>query len=334
MRLARRTPHGASCLVHAMCIWSMATRRAPSRRSKDARFIGLNTTTSINWVHPTFPFFVVAPQTHGNSRLSSIRPCPVSAVSFHSPARRVTAGVPPGSHAYGQNPVAPQPGMGGESRGDAPAQGSRGEKLNHPEDSAHGAEGNGSVQSGMGDNGGRTCGEDGGGGGEKDGVFAAEADDERSDRASPMFPLLSPPRAEPGHAAGPAGGGRLSPSVGMTPSTVQLGLLNSVSPSMLLGPGAGAWLGATGGVGGGTGGFGMSAAAPSFVQTSQLAPFLLSQMGPHGSFGRFMCRERGEGGRGEYSFVAFLFVIWPLTTFTTHPFRDATGGGGEGSVAF
>lgn len=64
------------------------------------------------------------------------------------------------------------------------------------------------------------------------------------------------------------------------------GLLNSVSPSMLLCPGAGAWPGTTGGVGGvggggggGTGVFGASMAAPSFVQTSQLAPFLMSQIG-------------------------------------------------------
>lgn len=121
------------------------------------------------------------------------------------------------------------------------------------------------------------------------------------DHLSPIFPLFSPERIESGgggvigsNSGGGGGGGRLSPSMGLTPSSLQLGLLNSVSPSMLLGPGAGAWLGATGGHGGGggaggggggTGAFGMSAAAPSFVQTSQLAPFLLSQIGPQGSFG-------------------------------------------------
>ena len=226
-----------------------------------------------------------------------------SLVFFPSPARCTLAGVPRGSHAYGQHPAGPQPGPRGEAGGDATAQGTRAGKLDHREDSTHGGEGHGSVQSGIGDNVRMTRAEegsgndDGGGGGAKGGPFAAEDDDERSDRPSPMFPLLSPPRAEPGNvgAAGGGGGGRLSPSVGLTPSTVQLGLLNSVSPSMLLGPGAGAWLGATGGVGGGTGGFGMSAAAPSFVQTSQLAPFLLSQMGPHGSFGGFeSCDRVGE----------------------------------------
>lgn len=94
------------------------------------------------------------------------------------------------------------------------------------------------------------------------------------------------------------------PSSDVTPSSVQLGLLNSVSPSMLLGPGAGApWLGGTseiasgGVVGGAGGGTGMSMAAPSFVQTSQLAPLLLSQMNPHGSFGEgkiIVCFGRRE----------------------------------------
>lgn len=153
---------------------------------------------------------------------------------------------------------------------------------------------------------------------------------EQSDHPSPMFPFFSPPRRAMGDGGGGAGGGtspsdiggatsaanaggeessggdRLSPSTGLLPSTLQLGLLNSVSPSMLLGPGAAAWLGgATGGVGGGTGGFGMmSAAAPSLIQTSQLAPFLLSQMGPIGSYGEFIrarkprAQKKGEDDLG------------------------------------
>ena len=36
----RRTPHGASRLVHAMSAWSMKTRRAPSRHCRDARVNG------------------------------------------------------------------------------------------------------------------------------------------------------------------------------------------------------------------------------------------------------------------------------------------------------
>lgn len=130
-------------------------------------------------------------------------------------------------------------------------------------------------------------------------------EDDDHDHALPgqRFPLFSPPRASAaavlGREEGDGGGGAVGggrrvppPSADVTPSSVQLGLLNSVSPSMLLGPGAGAsWLGGTseiasGGVVGGAGeGTGMSVAAPSFVQTSQLAPLLLSQMNPHGSFG-------------------------------------------------
>ena len=124
---------------------------------------------------------------------------------------------------------------------------------------------------------GRENGERGNADGDDDLDLGRDLERDRSSQQG--FPLFSPPRV-----GGGLGGDRMSPpAASLTPSTLQLGLLNSVSPSMLLGPGAGAWLGgATGGIGSG----GMSAAAgPSFVQTSQLAPLLLSQMNPHGSFG-------------------------------------------------
>ena len=41
-QMARRTPHGA--LVHAMSAWSVKTRRAPSRQSREARVNGLKVT--------------------------------------------------------------------------------------------------------------------------------------------------------------------------------------------------------------------------------------------------------------------------------------------------
>ncbi|CAN0020353.1 unnamed protein product [Ascophyllum nodosum] len=124
---------------------------------------------------------------------------------------------------------------------------------------------------------GRENGERGNADGDDDLDLGRDLERDRSSQQG--FPLFSPPRV-----GGGLGGDRMSPpAASLTPSTLQLGLLNSVSPSMLLGPGAGTWLGgATGGIGSG----GMSAAAgPSFVQTSQLAPLLLSQMNPHGSFG-------------------------------------------------
>lgn len=153
----------------------------------------------------------------------------------------------------------------------------------------------------------------GGGDGGAGGVFD-RGDDERDDHPSPLFPLFSPPRRGVSAGAGGGGGdggifglgtasaagGRLSPSIGVPPSTLQstlqLGLLNSVSPSLLLGTGAGAWMGATGGGVGGTatGGFGMSAAAPSFVQAPQLGPLLLSQMGPQSSWGGLSVRSKGS----------------------------------------
>ena len=37
---ARRTPHGASRLVHSMSSWSVKTRRASPRRFRDARVNG------------------------------------------------------------------------------------------------------------------------------------------------------------------------------------------------------------------------------------------------------------------------------------------------------
>lgn len=159
--------------------------------------------------------------------------------------------------------------------------------------------GGGRGGAGDGDGGGGGVGGDGGAGG----AFDA-GDDERDDNPSPLFPLFSPPRGAGGMEGGTFGigmagaaGGRLSPSIGIPPSTLQstlqLGLLNSVSPSLSLGlgTGAGGWLGGTGGgFGGGgggtaTAGLGMSAAAPSFVQASQLAPLILSQMGPPSSWG-------------------------------------------------
>lgn len=179
------------------------------------------------------------------------------------------------------------------------------------------------------------CGGDGGGGdGGAGGVFDA-GDDERDDHPSPLFPLFSPPRVGfggdgggggiggIGGIGGAGGGGRLSPtpSIGMSPSTLHLGLLNSVSPSMLLGTGAGAWLGggATGGVGGIGGGgtmgaFGMSTGAgggPSLIQTSQLAPFLLSQMGQPGggSWGKFFHRKKGNHMCFFFLYVCVCFFF-------------------------
>lgn len=73
--------------------------------------------------------------------------------------------------------------------------------------------------------------------------------------------------------------------------------------------GGGVGVGGGGGAGTATGGlFGMSAAAPSFVQTSQLAPFLLSQMGPQGSWGELcprvhVCVMEGGGGGGVFVVV-------------------------------
>ena len=46
---ARRTPHGASRLVHAMSTWSVKTRRTPSRHCSDPRVDG-HTTTAIHEV--------------------------------------------------------------------------------------------------------------------------------------------------------------------------------------------------------------------------------------------------------------------------------------------
>ena len=44
LHAARRTPHGASRLVHAISAWLVKTRRAPSRHSRDARVYGHTTT--------------------------------------------------------------------------------------------------------------------------------------------------------------------------------------------------------------------------------------------------------------------------------------------------
>ena len=45
LHATRRTPHGASCLVHAMSAWSVNTRRAPSRHCRDGR---VYTTTAMH----------------------------------------------------------------------------------------------------------------------------------------------------------------------------------------------------------------------------------------------------------------------------------------------
>ena len=45
LHATHRTPHGASLLVQAMSAWSVKTRRAPSRHSRDARVNGHTTTT-------------------------------------------------------------------------------------------------------------------------------------------------------------------------------------------------------------------------------------------------------------------------------------------------
>ena len=44
LHATRRTPHGGSRLVQAMCAWLVKIRRAPSRCSRDARVYGHTTT--------------------------------------------------------------------------------------------------------------------------------------------------------------------------------------------------------------------------------------------------------------------------------------------------
>ena len=44
LHATRRTPHGASRLVHAMSVLAVKTRRAPSRHWRNARVYGLKTT--------------------------------------------------------------------------------------------------------------------------------------------------------------------------------------------------------------------------------------------------------------------------------------------------
>ena len=51
----RRTPHGASRLVLAMSAWSVKTRRAPSRRCRDARVYGHTTTAMHGNEYPPPP---------------------------------------------------------------------------------------------------------------------------------------------------------------------------------------------------------------------------------------------------------------------------------------
>ena len=56
----RRTPHGASlCLVLAMSVWSVKTRRAPPRHCRDARVYGPTTTAmhDMSTHAPCFPSF-------------------------------------------------------------------------------------------------------------------------------------------------------------------------------------------------------------------------------------------------------------------------------------
>ena len=50
----RRTPHSASLLVQAMSAWLVNTRRAPSRRSRDARVYG-HTTTAMHKLNTAAP---------------------------------------------------------------------------------------------------------------------------------------------------------------------------------------------------------------------------------------------------------------------------------------
>ena len=54
LHATRRTPHGASRLVHAMSVWSVKTRHAPSRHCRDARVYG-HTTTAMNEIEYTRP---------------------------------------------------------------------------------------------------------------------------------------------------------------------------------------------------------------------------------------------------------------------------------------
>ena len=54
LHATRRTPHGASRLVQTKCAWSVNTRRASSRPSRDARVYG-HTTTAMHKTEYTPP---------------------------------------------------------------------------------------------------------------------------------------------------------------------------------------------------------------------------------------------------------------------------------------
>ena len=55
LHVARRTPRGASRLVHAMSAWSGKARRAPSRHHRDARVYGLESTVMHAMSTPPLP---------------------------------------------------------------------------------------------------------------------------------------------------------------------------------------------------------------------------------------------------------------------------------------
>ena len=53
LHATRRTPHGDSRLVHAVFTWSVKTRRAPSRRCRDARvYTAMHETSTPPTPHP------------------------------------------------------------------------------------------------------------------------------------------------------------------------------------------------------------------------------------------------------------------------------------------
>ena len=64
LHATRRTPNGASRLVQAMSAWLRKTRRAPSRRSKDARVYGHTITATHKLSTPPPPLPPVSGTTH------------------------------------------------------------------------------------------------------------------------------------------------------------------------------------------------------------------------------------------------------------------------------
>ena len=55
LHATRRTPHGASRLVHALSGWLVKTRRAPPRHYRDARIYGLEATPRMTMGSPRHP---------------------------------------------------------------------------------------------------------------------------------------------------------------------------------------------------------------------------------------------------------------------------------------